>query len=67
MAASLATLDSAGPLSDAPGDPLIGTEIGDGWWVKALVSTNERNLNRYLCCRGIGRKVEYRDEVRYAD
>lgn len=65
--ASLATLDSKGSLRDAPGDPLIGTEIGDGWWVKALVSTNERNLNRYLCCRGIGRKVEYRDEVRYAD
>lgn len=50
--ARLACLGGAGPH-----DEFVGTELVDGWWVKArLVS------GAYLLCRGNGRSVEYRDE-----
>lgn len=65
----------------ARGDLLVGNELDDGWWVKALlkddrsredggrehgVSLGDTPTNHrvYLCCRGRGRNVEYRDEVR---
>jgi len=63
------------------GDPVVGRELDDGWWVKALMvgegadlvpnaegagrpaSADDSQTRVYLCCRGSGRNVEYRDEV----
>lgn len=44
------------------GDRYVGTELNDGWWVKArLVVPDTNGQTRYRCCRGDGRKVEYKD------
>jgi len=81
--AHLPTLPSDDP-AFARGDLLVGNELDDGWWVKALLkddqskedggrgrgvapadaATGGSNHRVYLCCRGRGRTVEYRDEVR---
>ena len=39
------------------GDLLLGTEDHDGWWYKATLDDG----NRYLQCKGAGRRVQYRD------
>ena len=69
--ARLATLSSsaAGPAGAAAppppegGDLLVGSELDEGWWVKALVKADAGAPRVYHCCRGSGRTVEYRDEV----
>jgi len=58
-----ARLQTLGGLEDGKeGDPFLGTEFKDGWWVKALVP----EASSYLLCRGKGRRVEYRDIERNA-
>ena len=37
------------------GDPYVGTNVGDGWWVKARCGPS------YRLCKGAGRKVEGKD------
>ncbi|KAL1510713.1 hypothetical protein AB1Y20_007005 [Prymnesium parvum] len=39
------------------GDPYVGVELPGGWWVKAKLKAPPE---RYLCCKGQGRNVEYR-------
>ena len=41
------------------GDWLVGTELADGWWVKARTAPPPGVAAQYLCCRGAGRRVEY--------
>ena len=42
------------------GDPLVGIELEEDWWVKTLTSPVAGGAAaRYLCCRGAGRRVEY--------
>jgi hypothetical protein len=69
---TLPTLARAKPGAPPPrpkgGDLIVGRELEDGWWVKArFVPEDARQSGAedgqlYLCCRGIGRKVEYRDD-----
>lgn len=75
--ATLATLSvptpGAPPVAEG-GDPRIGCEVGDGWWVKAkiargvgktseLEASSTTSRTTYLCCRGDKRHVEYKDVV----
>ena len=69
---TLPTLARAKPGAPPPrpkgGDLVVGRELEDGWWVKArFVPEDARQSGAedgqlYLCCKGIGRKVEYRDD-----
>ena len=49
----------SGPNHD--GDPHAGLELDDEWWVKARIV--DAAAPTYLCCRGKGRVVEYRDQT----
>ena len=49
----------SGPNHD--GDPHVGLELDDEWWVKARIV--DAAAPTYLCCRGKGRVVEYRDQT----
>lgn len=42
------------------GDPFVGSNVGDGWWVKALTNEPETGAS-YRLCKGAGRKVECKD------
>jgi len=42
------------------GDSFVGTELGDGWWVKTKVLLEGQPVC-YLACKGEGRHCEYRD------
>ena len=60
------------------GDPLVGLELEDGWWIKARLddahgahddparpgATATARAHVYWCCRGQGRRLEYREERR---
>ena len=47
-------------LQHTGGDPLVGIEHEEGWWVKTLTAPDVGGgAARYLCCRGAGRRVEY--------
>jgi len=54
---------AAAPPPPEGGDLLVGSELDEGWWVKALVKADAGAPRVYHCCRGSGRTVEYRDEV----
>jgi len=41
------------------GDPFVGVELADGWWVKARLKKAEPEAS-YLLCRGEFRTVNYR-------
>eukprot|EP00908_Phaeocystis_cordata_P010696 Transcript_21548.p2 GENE.Transcript_21548~~Transcript_21548.p2 ORF type:complete len:427 (+),score=185.57 Transcript_21548:407-1687(+) len=47
----------------AGGDPYVGSEVGDGWWVKARcwAPSGAPSGATYLLAKGAGRKVEYRN------
>ncbi|KAL1503822.1 hypothetical protein AB1Y20_012289 [Prymnesium parvum] len=58
--ARLATL--GGAADGEGGDPHVGVELEDGWWVKArLCEEGAGGGARYVCCRGAGREVEYKE------
>ena len=45
------------------GDPHVGLELDGEWWVKARIVDAPAGAPTYLCCRGKGRVVEYRDQT----
>ena len=47
----------------AGGDPYVGSEVGEGWWVKARcwAPSGAPSGATYLLAKGAGRKVEYRN------
>ena len=70
----LPCLHRAGPSHDSPGDAAVGRELPNGWWCKAKLQEEPEAATRapptsraplashtYHCCRGEGRRVEYRD------
>ena len=42
---------------------ILGLELDGEWWVKARIVDAPAGAPTYLCCRGKGRVVEYRDQT----